>query len=557
MSNPSLPLPPSYRAGTPDAAACSSRVAPHPARSRAPRLLAALLLAAAGAQAQGQARFDIQEYVVEGNSLLGDAAIEQAVMPHMGEQRSLDDVEAARQSLMQRYHEAGYLTVQVAIPEQQVDAGVVRLRVVEAPVQRLRVKGAEYHLPSRIAAAVDELAEGKVPNFPRMQQQLGELNRGGNLRVSPVLKAGAQPGTVEAQLDVEDQLPLHGSVELNNRQGLNTDPLRLSAALRYENLWQRGHSLGLNLQLTPQDPGQVRSAMLSYLWPTGAAGESMSLYVASSRSQLDVLYNLPGMGLVGNTDTAGLRYSLPMLATDALVQTLSLGLDYKHVHGRMRLDAAEMAQPSVHYTPLALSYRAMWLQQRPQPTVLDVGAVLGMRGLMGNRDPRFGAKDGREGISSNFMALRAGLQASQELGAWTLGLRSELQLASGPLLSNEQFAGGGAESVRGYREAERLGDQAWRLSLELATPTLQDVRGTWRLSGLAFADQAQLQLLHPAAGQASHRTLAGAGLGLRAWGPRGTGLQLDAARALRDGDVAGGGTARGDWRLHARLTLEY
>jgi len=92
--------------------------------------------------AQAQARFDILEYQVLGNSLLSDLAVEKAVTPYLGERRALSDVDAARGALLQHYQDAGYLSVQVLIPEQKVDGGVVRLQVVEAPVGDVRVQGA-------------------------------------------------------------------------------------------------------------------------------------------------------------------------------------------------------------------------------------------------------------------------------------------------------------------------------------------------------------------------------------------------------------------------------
>ena len=222
---------------------------------------------AAPAADQGLPRFDIYQYVVGGNSVLSALAIELAVTPYLGEGKTLRDVEGARAALEKAYQKAGYLTVAVSIPEQAVDTGEVALKVVEGEVDRLRVSGAEYTLPSSVKAAVPELAEGKVPNFPVLQAQVAALNRTADARITPVLKAGALPGTVEVQLDVDDQLPLHGSVEVNNRQTPNTTATRLSASLRYDNLWQRHHSVSLTLQAAPERPSDARVASLSYTLP--------------------------------------------------------------------------------------------------------------------------------------------------------------------------------------------------------------------------------------------------------------------------------------------------
>lgn len=512
----------------------------------------------AGAQtAPGLPQFDIDEFRIEGNSLLPDGVIEQAVQAHLGERRTLKDVEAARATLEKRYHDAGYLTVLVSIPEQSVDTGVVNLLVTEATVAKLRVVGAQYHLPSGIKAQVPQVAEGRVPNFAELQKDLAEVNRAADLKVAPVLKPGKAPGTVEVQLDVDDQLPLHGSVDLSNRQSLNTSSTRLGASVRYDNLWQRGHSLGLTLQTSPQNTQETQVASLNYLWPLGRGGDAITLYSVSSRSQFATLYNSPGLGMLGNTDILGARYAMSLNGAADYTQVLSLGLDYKDVRQTLDLSGLKSDTPRVRYAPLSLGYRGVWLNHQPQPTSLDLSAILGVRHLLGNADSHFDAK--RSGASANFMALRSTLQTAHDVAQWTLVSKLEWQLASGPLLPSEQFVAGGADSVRGYYEGERSGDHAVRLSFELQGPTikLKALNADWRLSPLAFVDQAQLQVVQPSVGQASDTSLAGAGVGLRVSGPRGTGLQLDLARALVDGDPNGGGTHKGDWRAHVRLSMEF
>src|ERR1700733_7050239 len=85
--------------------------------------------------------FPILEYRVEGNTLMRAIDIERAVTPYLGEGRSIKDVEAARQSLEKAYHERGFQTVLVNIPQQEVSSGVVRLSVIEAPVGQVQIKG--------------------------------------------------------------------------------------------------------------------------------------------------------------------------------------------------------------------------------------------------------------------------------------------------------------------------------------------------------------------------------------------------------------------------------
>jgi len=87
--------------------------------------------AAPAAGAGAQARFSVQEYRVLGNTVLPNRAIETVLYPRLGEAKTLEDVQAARSALEQAYHEAGYATVFVDVPPQEVTDGVVRLRVTE------------------------------------------------------------------------------------------------------------------------------------------------------------------------------------------------------------------------------------------------------------------------------------------------------------------------------------------------------------------------------------------------------------------------------------------
>jgi hemolysin activation/secretion protein len=495
--------------------------------------------------------FPIYEYAVDGNSVLSNLAIEHAVSKFLGENKTLLDVEGARAGLEKAYHDAGYLTVVVSIPEQTVDSGEVALHVVEADIDSLKVKGAGHALPSNIKSLVPELAEGNVPNFPKLQEQLAAVNRSADTKVTPILRAGKAPGTVEVQLDVDDRLPLHGSIDVSNRQTPNTTPNRLNASLRYDNLWQRGHSFGLTVQTAPQRASDSRVVSGTYVLPVGAPGESLTFYGVHSRSAFATLEGAPGLGLLGNTDIFGTRFSLPLGTTGDYSHAFSIGLDHKNIRQTLLLAGSAGTDSPIDYTPLIANYTGYLLGQN-RNTAFDLTATSGLRGLFGNDDAKFEAK--RSGASASFLAVRGGLAHTEGIYHWSLYGKLELQVSSGPLVPSEQFTAGGAESVRGYLEGERAGDSGMRTTFELRTPQFKPggESSPWRLSGLAFYDAAQLttQLATQpvAAPQPKTQRLRGSGFGLRMSAPHGFSVEVDAARALVDGDI----TRAGEKRIHAR-----
>ena len=84
---------------------------------------------------------------------------------------------------------------------------------------------------------------------------------------------------------------------------------------------------------------------------------------------------------------------------------------------------------------------------------------------------------------------------------WTLSLHAEGQWATEPLISNEQFGGGGVGSVRGYSEGEAFGDTGFRTSVEIKTPPhivgIIDARQALTIRGSVYMDYAQTSLLDP------------------------------------------------------------
>ncbi len=499
-------------------------------------------------------KFDILEFTVEGNSRLADIDIERAVTPYLGEAKSFSDIEAARAALEAAYHDAGYLTVLVTIPsEQDIGGGEVMLAVVEGTVDRLRVRGAEYTRSSGVRARVPELAEGNIPYFPQVQRELDALNRGADFKATPVLKPGRAPGTVAIQLDVEEDLPLHGSIDFSNRRSPNTTAQRLTGNLRYDNLWQLRHSLSATVQVSPENTEEVKVGALTYVMPMGESGDALALYAVVSRSKFATLSNSPGLGLLGNTNIYGARYAMPLPGAGSYTHSLSMGVDYKEVKQSVVVSGTpDPAALPITYAPLVAAYNGGWTGNQ-RSTSIDATTTLGMRRVFGNYDSEFAAK--RSGASADFLAVRAGVKHNEIIGQWSLSGRFEAQLASGPLISNEQFAAGGAESVRGYLESERVGDSALRYAFEVRAPRLPLTGGLSRLNinAVAFYEGARLRTLQAVFPQNEYNYLRGSGLGLRVGGVRGFSLELDWARAMVAGDL----TRANDNRLHARLLTEF
>ncbi len=468
---------------------------------------------AAAAQAQAQApepTLYIQEYRVDGAHHLGRNDIEAAVYPFLGPGRTKDDVEQARAALEKAYQAKGFQTVSVEIPPQDAKGGIVHLQVVEATVGKLRVRGAHYFSPSQIKAHAPSLAEGRVIDFNQVNSDMVGLSKMADRSVTPTVRAGGAPGTVDVDLNVKETLPLHGSVELNNRYSSNTDSLRLNGALSYSNLWQLGHTLGGSFQVSPESFKQVQIYSGFYTAPVPDVSW-LSLTLQGTKQDSNVS-TLSSVASAGRGEIIGVRANIELPSAKNFYDSLTFGVDYKHFDQDVTVGKSLILTPITYY-PLSLAYSATWTD-KDSVTVLDSSLNLHLRGL-GSTPAHFDVS--RFGADANYIYFRGDLSQTRELPAgFQLYGKIQGQLSDSPLINSEEASGGGKDTVRGYIETVALGDNAIFASLEARTPSISWLGkrvNEWRF--YTFLEGGDLTIKNALPQEASHFDLASFGAGTK------------------------------------------
>lgn len=453
----------------------------------------------------------IREIRVKGATKLPGAEVEEAVYPYMGPGRTAGDIEEARAALEKAYQEKGYQTVSVEIPQQEVRGGIVFLQVNEQPVGQLRVKGSRYFSLEAIKRGAPSLAEGNVPNFNDVSREIVSLNQMADRRITPSLRPGVTPGTMDVDLAVKDTLPLHGSLELNNRYSQNTTPLRLNGSVSYTNLWQLGHTAGFSFQIAPQnlDDATIYSAFYIARIP----GVDWFSFMVQGTQQNSNVSTLGGGAVAGNGQIAGARaiFTLPVPNTTGFYHTLSVGLDYKHLEQDILLGGVASGAP-VTYWPFSIEYNAALTTETF--TTEASASIVFASGSLGSDSQEFDSR--RFDSDGSFLLFRGDASHTQEL-PWGFQAFGQVQgqITGEPLVDSEQFAGGGLDTVRGYLESEVLGDNALIGSLELRTPSVPKIAkiDEWRFYG--FVEGGSLTLNDPLPEQQSRFDLASIGAGSR------------------------------------------
>lgn len=470
-------------------------------------------------------RFDIDDFAVQGAETLPQIEIEEALYPFLGPNKTADDVEKARAALEKAYHDKGYQTVSVSVPQQNALSRMISLKVTELKVGRLRVKNSRYFDLARITNKAGSLKEGAVPNFGDVTKDIVALNQWPDRRVTPALRAGVTPGTVDVDLNIEDKVPVHASVELNNRQSPNTTALRVSSTVHYDNLWQLGHSLSFTYQVAPQRPGDAEVFSGSYLARLQDV-DWLSVLVYAVKSSSNVA-TVGGTNVIGPGQILGSRAVITLPTRESLFHTLSVGVDYKHFDQTVKLGGDGFSSPVTYY-PVVASYGATF-QTEKFTTQLNAAVTYNLRPLS---DDALTFDNKRYYASPSFTHFNVDVSHTHELPeGFQLYGKVQGQVADGPLVSSEQFSAGGLDTVRGYLESETLGDNGVVGNVELRSPNIGEllqkqmkdetgqgqarftVFNDWRFFG--FADAGTVTVLHPLPEQQSKFDVWSYGVGAR------------------------------------------
>jgi len=463
--------------------------------------------------------FDIWEYQVEGNSLLQTSTIESALSAYLGADKTLGTVEKARDYLQLMYKNQGYPIVVVSIPQQNVIGGIVKLRVIEGKIDRLKISGNKYFSRRELRKELPSLKSGEPLNMQQVRQEIDVANASNPFRsVVPVIRPGRHRGTMEIELKVKDKLPIHGFLEVNNRYTANTTKTRLMGSVSYDHLWQKHHSVSLSYQTSPEDTDEVSVLNMTYAMPTGDASR-LVVYAVESNSQVATV---TGQGddltVLGDGTVYGLRSIHQFPVVNDYYHSLLLGLDYKDFGESQEIENIEGAvglNVPIKYAAWSLSYNGTIRQ--PVFTQFSIAGNFGLRGI--NDPDEFEFKRSLSKANYFYVGGRFG-QTFKFSDQLNLAYDVRGQYTESPLISNEQFSSGGVDTVRGYIESSELGDNALLTSLELKYKPFANTMPAkiQSLDFSVFVDAARLKTLETlpnADGDVISTTeLAGAGIGV-------------------------------------------
>jgi hemolysin activation/secretion protein len=339
------------------------------------------------------------------------------------------------------------------------------------------------------------------PDAPAEPQAAAAADAAGPEATPP---AGAAPKS-------EERSQFHGSFELDNQYSVATEPLRATLALSYSNLFSKLDELSAAYQVAPQDAKQVSIFAANYASHPLPAGLQPSIYFIDANTNVATA---GAAGVLGKGQVLGLRLSHALGAANPATQSLTLAVEYKHFRNSLALDIPLSTTP-VSYLNLSLAYAGSWSSTH-RDAGLTVSANFGPHGG-GNTENAYANHDFR--ARSNYFYVRAD---GAILVALPKGLRLYGRVAGQysleSLIIDEDYPVAGIDGVRGYLEAEVLGDRALKGTVQLQSPTWE--RGARQIGdAFLFFDAAVADTLQVLPGETmrAHPRSWGFGVDLAQW----------------------------------------
>ena len=486
----------------------------------------------------GELQVRVDTIDVFGCSVFAADDLEPLFAPFLGRTLTTRDLAQIAGLVERLYHESGYASSYVLLPDQDFAENVLALQVVEGRIGEVRIEGNEAFqarfFERRLRAA------GRAPlNVERLADQLAEFQRDPRIeQVHAVLVPGDRRGETDLEVAIVERRSLDLTLTLSNDQpsSLGTPGGGFDAS--YANVIGWGEVVSGAYRVSEG----LEQWRVSLDAPLGARGGFGRLSYQRSESEI-VESAFRSLEIEGRSETAEIELGFRFLRTRRLDLSSSLIGSWTRWRSTLAGRPTCFRGDQLDCRPSIAALRARQeLQLRRPNAVWLIRSTLsfGLDGMGSTKETDPGLADGEFvswlGQVRHLQRFTTDRGAPQWAEDWMLRSRLDLQVANDPLLSAEQMSVGGPLSVRGVSRNLLVRDNGVIASTELRIPLAYGRRPSTRIELFPFVDFAHAwnERLDLAV-----ETVSSAGLGLSVAIQDVLNVELTWAEPIRRG-IAGG-----------------
>jgi hemolysin activation/secretion protein len=266
----------------------------------------------------------VNAFQIEGPTLLSPHTLQGALQGFTGQDLSLTQLQEAAWVIVQTYREAGWLA-HAFVPQQEIEGGVVKLRVIEARLGQVRIDFPEGRLPrERIQAMADaQLAVGQPINLHQVDRLLLLLDDMPGVVATASFAEGREAASTDVLIVLGQDKAIDANITADNFGAVSTGAQRISASVSLNN----GTGWGDALQLQAVATQGSRYGRLAYTLPVGLQGVRLGVHASDMRYHL--VGSFAALQASGSAQSAGFDISAPIIRQPERHLSAQLSTDRK------------------------------------------------------------------------------------------------------------------------------------------------------------------------------------------------------------------------------------
>ncbi|KXU83563.1 peptide ABC transporter permease [Paraburkholderia monticola] len=401
--------------------------------------------------------FELHSIHLTGNDTLSSEILLPLVSGKIGQQVSLNDLNALAARLAQAYHERGYALAQVVIPPQDVTSGDVTFTVLEGRIGRVNLEMApgtpirEDLVRARLAAI--------QPGKPLLQRDLERtmllLSDLPGVHVTSSLEAGSVPGTVDLTINLSPERRWELGVAADNYGAPPAGTGRVGLVGRLASPLMRGDNLDANLLAAER--ADTVYGRIGYDMPIDSNGTRAG--VAYSHLYYYLGQEFAALNAQGIADVVTASISHPLIRSRSENLLLRGALEYRSLNDKIGIASFENPQ-KLSLASIGLSYesRDAFLGGGFNSADVELSvAHLNIDSELGRALDEGPGGRNTQGNSVRMTMLANRLNAVTEKSSVFIGISG--QWANRNLDSSSRIALGGPHAVRAYSPSEAIVDE--------------------------------------------------------------------------------------------------
>ena len=243
---------------------------------------------------------------------------------------TVSDITNIRNAFQRKLLDKGFVTSQVYIPEQNLNAGTLQFMVMPGRVEDIRYGDSSAHGPWRTAFPV---RPGDILNIRDIEQGLEQMKRVSSQSVTMKLLPGTSVGTSIIELSIKQDKPVHGSISFDNSGLESTGVYQGSFTSSFDQVFRANDTFTMSLSGDLSGSGSIkgtRAASLNYVIPHGK--DTFSLSFSKSRYHQTIQSNPYDFTYSGKSTTMKAKWNHVWSRTQREKRAFDISISTRHNH---------------------------------------------------------------------------------------------------------------------------------------------------------------------------------------------------------------------------------